>query len=325
MEPISALPTGATLLEYVNGLATTGVRVLPGSDGTYWVAYGDRHVRRLPAFHVGTPSRSEVDRVLRTTGALIATYLAEPDSSRRANAWLYLCSDQDYSHRRLPPAMQRNLRRGLRELTVSSLSHSDVLAHGGPAFCDTRQRNGLNDGTLVGFRRYFGDHIDLPGEAYLGAWRTGQLTAFIMILQVDDWAELNCYSMSSMLEYRPNDVLMHLTLSHYLSERRYRVVSYGVSSLQTRSNAAGLHRFKEKVGFNPTLVHRAFVLHPTLRLFANPVTIAAAHWTVSRALQFRPLDRRLQKVEGMLASLRGTTRMVGQAEEPRSEVSLSEP
>src|SRR5689334_7750320 len=79
MKPISALPTGATLLEYVKGLAATGLRVLPGSDGTYWVAYGDRHVRRLPAFHVGTPSQSEVDRVLRTTGALIATYLAEPD------------------------------------------------------------------------------------------------------------------------------------------------------------------------------------------------------------------------------------------------------
>src|SRR5688572_29857186 len=69
--PISStigLPAAATLSAYVGALRADGVTVVTGSAGTYWVASGGV-ARRLPMFHVGTPEREEVDRVLRTTGA----------------------------------------------------------------------------------------------------------------------------------------------------------------------------------------------------------------------------------------------------------------
>jgi hypothetical protein len=317
LRPALSLPARATLLEYVDDLRATGVRVHPGSDGTYWAAFRDRVVRRLPTFHEATPDPAEVDRALRSTGALIASYLAEPDTQHAANAWLYLCEDHDYSLATRAPAMQRNVRRALRDLTIAPLTVTELLAHGGPAFCDTRRRNGLDDGTLIRFRRYFAYRINRPGRAFLGAWRDGQLAAFLTIVHVDDWAELGCFSMSSMLGYRPNDALMYAVLTEYLAGRRCRVVSYGLSSIQARTSAAGLHRFKRKVGFHPSRVHRAFVLHPALRPFANRLTLRLAHRAVNGVLRIRPRDRRLKKLGGMLACMLGATWMMRAAEPGR--------
>jgi hypothetical protein len=307
-----SLPDGSTQAAYVDYLRATGVHVSPGSQGTYWASFGDRVAWRLPMFHVGTPDPSEVDHAVGATGALAATYLVEPSERHAANAWLYLCSDQGYSLDKRPPEMQRNVRRAMRELTIAPLSPAEVLAHGASAFCDTRQRNGLDDGTPEHFRREFLSHVHRPGRAYLGAWKNGQLVAFLTILQVDDWMEFEfgCFSMTASLPYRPNELLIHLALSKYLLERKCRVVNYGLSSIQAQSSAAGLHRFKRKVGFQPRPVHRAFVLHPLLRPMANRATLRAAHWIVNGALRVKPRNRRLKLLDGMLACMLGATWMM---------------
>jgi hypothetical protein len=312
-----SLPAGVTLREHVDGLQASGVGACAGSNGTYWIA-SSGIVRRLPTFDVGTPAWGEVDHVLRTTGALVATYVTEPDEDHLANAWLYLCSDRGYSVPSLAPAMRRNLRRASRELVIAPLTGRELLAQGTVAFCDTRRRSGLNDGTADGFRRHFASRIDGPGGEYVGAWKGDQLAAFAAIARVDDWAELSCFSMTSMLQYRPNDALMYAVLSLCLADRSCRVVSYGLSSLQARSNAAGLHRFKLKVGFSPYRVHRVFVFHPSVRPVANRVTLTAAHWAANRALQVCPRDRRLKKLGGMLACMLGQTSMMYAAERPEA-------
>jgi hypothetical protein len=309
-QPVSGLPRAATLHEYVAGLRAGGVAVFQGDHGSYWVSSAERVVRRLPTFDLRVPSPSEVDEALAATGGLVASYVTEPDDRDPGNAWLYLCGDRDYSLQCRPPAMQRNVRRAMRELAISALSPIDLMAHGGRAFCDTRRRNRLDDGTLNGFYRYFEHRIARPGWAYLGAWKNGQLAAFVTIMRVDDWAELGSFSMNSMLGYRPNDALLYVTLSNYLAMPNCRVVSYGLSSIQPGCGTGGLHRFKLKVGFHPKRVHRAFVLHPSVRPFANCVTLAAAHSTVNAALRIQPRNRRLKKLGGMLACMLGVPSMV---------------
>jgi hypothetical protein len=312
-----SLPDGCSLSTYVDYLRATGFHVSPGSQGTYWASFGDRVAWRLPMFCVGTPDRSEVDHAIRATGTLAATYLMEPAERHAANAWLYLCGEQGYSLEMRPPEMQRNVRRAMRELTITPLSPEEVLTHGAPPFCDTRERNGLDDGTPDHFRRDFRSHVHRPGRAYLGAWKNGQLVAFLTILHVDDWMELEfgCFSMTAALTYRPNELLMHLALSKYLLERKCRIVNYGLSSIQAQSGAAGLHRFKRKIGFLPRPVHRAFVLHPLLRPLANRATLTVAHGLVNGALRLKPRNRRLKQMGGMLACMLGATWMMRAAGE----------
>lgn len=302
-----ALPAGATLRQYAESLQAAGVRVVPGSQGTFWAAAADRVLWRVPIFHVGVPSAPEVDRALRLTRAIVASYVVEPDAQNPANAWLYLCSDHDYALGARVPSMRRNVRRAMRDLSIRVVTPAELRAHGGRAFCDTRRRTGLDDGTPRGFERYFAFRggVAGPGRTYLGAWKDEQLAAFVTIVHVDDWVELCCFSMDSMLQHRPNDALLYAALSHYVTARNCRVVSYGLSSIQAISNAAGLHRFKRKIGFETRPVHRAFVLHPSLRALASRGAVRAVHCAASAALRFRPRNVGLKKIEGVLTCMLG--------------------
>lgn len=263
-----------SIAEYATELARSGTRVLPGAAGTFWTGCEPCALVRYPTFHLAPPTPSEVRQSLWRGRAAVLSYLLEPDELHPANVWLYLCTDRGYALKKLTPAMRRNVRRGFRELRITAITSDELLSYGMQAFCDTRRRVDLNDGTPEEFRRRFTLRARCPGHVFLGAWREDKLAAFLSITEVDDWAEIEgCFSVDSLLNFRPNDALMFSVLTHYLVERSCRVVSYGVSSIQAESNEAGLHTFKTKVGFEAKPVYRAFVLHPLLRPFANRLTL----------------------------------------------------
>jgi hypothetical protein len=296
-----------SMKEHAANQARSGVRILQGSQGTIWAKYESWAFMRIPTFHQMSPDPHEVHQVLWHGRTAIATYLLEPDDYHPANAWLYVCTDRSYTLENLPPPMRRNVRRGLKELVIAPLTSEQLLTHGVQAFCDTRRRSGLSDGTPEGFRERFTARIRSPEHVFLGAWKENLLAAFLSLTEVEDWVEIEgSFSTDDLLQYRPNDTLMYYALSHYLVEGSCRVVSYGLSSLQTESNATGLHTFKTKVGFEARPVHRAFELHPFLRPFANRVMLRS----INAVRHFRPQDRRLKKAGGVLACLLGNTNMM---------------
>jgi hypothetical protein len=304
-----------SITEYAQGLARSGVQILPGATGTFWTRHESGAMVRRPTFHIGPPAPDEVREVLWRGRAAVASYLLEPDERHPVNAWLYLCTDQTYALEKLRREVRKNVRRGLRELRITPLTADQVLAHGTQAFCEARRRNGLSDGTPEEFRRRFTAEARLPQVVFLGAWKDNQLAAFMSNIEVDDWADIGCYSMDALRHYKPNDTLVYSALTHYLVERKCRLVTYGLSSIQAESNVAGLHRFKTQLGFEARPMHRAFVSHPLLRPFVNRVTL----WGVNTALQFRPGDRRLKKAGGVLACMLGDTSAAEAATESTSD------
>jgi len=291
----------ASITEYATSLKRSGVHVVPGEVGTFWVRHESGAMVRFPKFHLAPPPAQDVQQTLWHGRAAIVSYLLEPDESHPANAWLYLCTDRAYALEKLTANARRDVRRGLRELKITPLTAEQLLAHGFPAFRDTRRRNGLNDGTIEEFRRWFNGLAKIPEIVYLAAWKDKQLAAFADITEVDDWADFGCFSMDSLRRYTPNDALVYTVLSRYLIERKCRLVSYGLSSVQNESNAAGLHKFKLKLGFEARAVHRAFVPHPLMRPLFNRWTL----WGVSTMLRFKPGERHLRKAQGVLASICG--------------------
>lgn len=294
-----------SITEYAADRARTGFRILTAGSDTFWISFGFGAMMRIPIFHLVPPASDELQQVLWHGPATVASYLMEPDECHPANTWLYLCTDQTYALDKLAPEMRRNVRRGLRELMIAPLTYDQLLAHGAQAFCDTRNRVGLNDGTLEEFHQRFTARR-LPEVAILGAWRDNQLAGFLSITEVDDWVDITGnFSMDTLREYRPSDTLVYSALSHYLVERKCRLVTYTMSSIETNSNTAGLHRYKKKVGFEARPVHRAFVPHPLLQPLANRLTL----WSVNKALRFMPGDLRLKKASGVLANMLGDTRL----------------
>jgi hypothetical protein len=290
------------LAEYADELARSGVPIVGLTDDDFWMGYESWALMRMPAFSAGEPDRQRLDTILRSTRAIVATYLLDPDADHPANAWLYVCRDPEYSIEKLAPAMRRNVRRGLRELRIAPAAPEDVLADGFQAFTDTRARVGVSDGTHENFIKWFTPKGRYQSHTFLGAWHGRDLVAYLSITSVEDWVEIEgCYSANAALDLRPNDTLMATALNDCLVNRRSRLVSYGLSSIQSESNAEGLHRFKTKVGFDAMPMHRAFVVHPLVRPFVNDLAYRCVHGL----LTLRPANRVLKKCDGVLAAVLG--------------------
>lgn len=290
--------------EYVSALARNGTKVLPGARGTFWVQYECYAMMRGPTFDLTPPSREELQRVLRRGRTALATYLILPDESHPANAWLYVCRNKSYCLEKLGVSARRDARRADRSLRIEFLDWQTVMAHGFTAFSETRSRVGLSDGTVAQFDNRFSRFSRNPFHYAVGAWRNDALVAFMSLVVVDDWVEIEgSFSTDGTRACCPNDGLAHFVLNHFLVERQFNTVSYGLSSIQDTPHIDGLHAYKKKVGFEPQPVHRAFILHPLLRPFANPLTLRGAY-AVSRVLS---QNRLMKKASGVLEALAETS------------------
>lgn len=286
-----------SLSDYLADLEQRGFRILRGRNGTFWVRHEIGAMVRVPTFSLVPPSPREVNEVFWKGRALCISFILEADEQHPQNAWLYISSDRTYSLRGLGKGTKWSIKHGLQHLRTGLVESRDLLKHGMQAFCDTRKRVGLSDGTPEEFKRRFGLREGVAGHVFFGAWYQDQLVAFLSMTDVDDWLEIEgSFSMTDFLKYHPNDSLLFSALNHYLVEGGKSIVSYGLSSIQASGNEAGLHAFKTKIGFEARPVHRVFKLHPLLRPFANNLTL----WGLHMGLRFIPGNRLLKKAEGVL-------------------------
>lgn len=287
-----------TLEEHLQALYSDKRAFSKGSQETFWVRYERWSALRVPVFALNAPTQAELRQALRR--ALVVSYLQLPSAAQPANTVVYLCRDHAYTLDKLPAAMRRNVRRGMSALTIQPLSTETVLQQGYPAYADTRQRIGLSDFDRHSFESRFLARARSPANVYLGAWLDKRLIAFLSITEVADWVEFeSLFSCTDTLEYRPNDTLLYKALHYYLVESPRALVSYGIRSVQSQAEE-GLHQFKLKVGFEACAVHRAFVMHPSVRPFINGLS----HALLRHLLRRFPKNRLLRKAEGLVTTLR---------------------
>jgi hypothetical protein len=235
----------------------------------------------------------------------VATYVRLPDALHPPNAWLYVCEDQGYSLEKLSSPARRDVRRALRAFRFEFVDHWKLLEAGVKCFCDTRKRVGLSGGTPEVFCKTYENFGRNPGQKILGAWAGDCLAAYLTLTVVDDWVDIFPYAADEHLRNCPNNGLIHVCLEHFLVERRFRLVNYGLSSIQEMSKAVGLHAFKKKVGFEARPVHRAFVFHPFVRPLVGMPSLVGLR--VCR--QLFPQNLMLRKATGILAAFLGSNPM----------------
>jgi hypothetical protein len=113
------------------------------------------------------------------------------------------------------------------------------------------------------------------------------------------------YSANEHLSHRPVNGLVHNVFEHFLVERKFRVVSFGLSSIQEESNSVGLHSFKKRIGCVCRPVHRAVAFHPLLAPLANSISL----WGLRRIRRLWPGHPAIRKAAGILAAHLGANPM----------------
>ena len=297
-----------SLTDYASELAEAGTQVLGRTEADFWIRYESWALMRIPTFATGRASPGcSLQAAVAGAGLRGKLPTGAGSDSPRQRVAVRVHGSRLFS-RKAGAGCRRNVRRGSRELRIEPVTTDRLLATGFQAFNDTRGRVGVSDGTREVFNQRFASRGKCRGHVFLGAWHGQELVAFLSITEVDDWAEIEgCFSSNAALGMRPNDTLMIAALTDYLAVRRCRLVSYGLSSIQAVSTAAGLHEFKTKVGFQAKPVHRAFVTHPLFRPLVNGVTQRC----VSALLTLAPSNRLLKKCDGMLLTMLGKRTLVG--------------
>jgi hypothetical protein len=252
---------------------------------------------RLPGFSTEPVSEQEARHLLKRGRAGGMSFLLEPGPQHVANAWLYVCRNRSYALDKLANEVRRHIRRAQNALRIQPLEWKTLMENGFAAYSDTRARLGLSDGSLANFRERFDAFSSCPGHYAVGAWQGESLVAFVTLMVVDDWVTLEgSFSVSAALAQRPNNGLAHYVLDHFLVQQGFETVCFGASSIQEGAQHSGLHDYKRKIGFEAKPVHRAFMIHPVLRPFANRVTLRC----MKIALRLKPGNRRIAKGIGAL-------------------------
>jgi hypothetical protein len=283
---------------YFHSLQADGPAPYPGSAGTFWQRHESISMVRFPLVELTPPSPAEIRRVLWRAPAAAAEFLAPVAPGRPGNSVLYTARRED-----LPLALstqaRQNIRRAERELTFEFIDATTLRAHGVAAFCETRTRIGLSDGTPAHFELY-AQSYDRIGRHFLAAWHDGVLVAFLALTVVDDYVYVEgSFSLTEARILRPNDGLAATVFEHFLEGGRCQAVSYGLASLRQQGEACGLHRFKINIGLTATPVRRCFAVHPLLRPGVNRLSLKSTEKLVTAY----PGSRAFRKASHVLHAL----------------------
>lgn len=297
-QPATSAP--ASLSHYAQALAKNGQRSLPGTGDSLWLRSETLAMIRFPTFKMARPSLAEIRHVLWKAPAAVVSYVVDPDEHHPANTLLYVCQNQSYDIEKLSKPARRDVRRALRNLEIGAVDWRVVLDKGTRAFSDTVTRLGLSNNSPKDFRRRYGQFSRNPYHKVVGAWKEDSLVAFMTLIVVGDWVEIEgSFFSDAYKRFCPSNGLVHYVLDYYLAQCKFKTVSYGMRSVQEGDEKSGLHAYKTKVGFEARPAHRVFVVHPLLRLVVNRLMLKG----INAALRVRPGDRRLRKAAGMLSAL----------------------
>ncbi len=294
---------GGTLQDLVHHLAAGGEPCATTAAGTQaWIQYPRGVLLRFPLDCPEPVDAKVCASLLGRRGVRVLNYLVVPDEWHPANCVHYVSADGGYELGKLDRQARQNVRRGLKSFELRLCTWEEWATKGLAAFAETEARHGYvaEEGA---FRCMVARWKDQPFHEIWGAWREGELAAWLTVLKIDDWAMVDLVrSRTDALSGRPNNALLYLASRRALVEERRRYVTLGTSSLQLGADEQSMHRYKVDMGYQAVPVHRVFVV-PTL---ARPLLEARAMSRVwDRLSRAFPASGPLRKLAGMSQLISG--------------------
>jgi hypothetical protein len=201
----------------------------------------------------------------------------------------------DYTLDSLDRRSRQNIRKGLKNCQVETISFERLAEEGWLLEKDTADRQGrqLKIDKNVWRRRYMAA-ADLPGFEAWGALANGNLVASLFTIQVEDCCEMisqQCHR--DYLNARVNNALSFVVTRTMINRTEIKSVFY---SLQSLNAPASVDQFKFRMGYTAKPVRQRVVFRPTLAPFINK----ASHAIIKRLSERRPNNPFLSKAKGML-------------------------
>ncbi len=270
-----------------------GERVLR-SPSAHWHEVQRGVVLSFPYHRLINPDAVEL-RGLFKAHRLRAVRYPTPVEAFGFDSTLELNTRGDYDLAHLAATARRQTKQGLAACEVRRLGFDELERKGLPLAQQTAERQKLDTAYAdpAYWRRFCRAGGAVPDAHAWGALCDGELAAFLVSVNVDDW--VNCiYTASSRahLDKRPNNALLYAASRHFLVEQGKRVC-YGLGSLE---HLPQLDHFKRQMAWTLQPIKQRLV-------FSRPL---GAAFTLAREPVLRGMERlfprsyTVRKVVGMI-------------------------
>ncbi len=279
---------------FAEWLRRQGHRVVRTAS-SYWHRSGPAAYEAFPQHWLIQPSESELLQVLRKERAICLRYSAPLSAPLGRLSYHTVYEKPTYGLEDLGQWARKNLRRGLKNCVVESISFERFAEEGWKLRLDTLDRQGRRLNVTHGtWRTQWLAATDLCGFEAWAAIVHGQLAATLITLQMDDC----CYfihqqSHRDYLNLHINNALTFEITRKIISRPCIHSIFYG---LQSPDAPPSVDEFKLRMGYTAKPVRQRVIFHPLLSPFAN----AISHAVLKSLVNLRPGVRTLVKAEGLV-------------------------
>jgi hypothetical protein len=295
---------GGTLNDFLEYLKHNGQPHAITAQGTQlWYPDIRGELIRLPIECVEAVNREVVRDLLRHHGTWVVSYLLAGDKNHQANCFSYVCRNPNYKLEELGTNARRDVRRGFRSFEIRLCTWDELAEKGFAAEIDTDTRHGYTKPSSNDLKLMVQRQRKFPFFEIFGAWQGDNLTAWLQVIKIDDWALINMVrSCNASLRLCPNNALLYAATKRLLVDEKRKYLSYGLSGSRTNIDRLSMHKYKIRMGYEALPRHRVFVTHPVLRpLLASHF----ASWLWEKAASAMPRFVFLLRIAGMSQQISG--------------------
>lgn len=218
------------------------------SKNAWWYEVQPRVLLSFPYYKLVEPQEEEIADLMQEHKLRVIRY-PTPLNSFGFVSTLAINTNPDYDLSCQHQKARNQTRRGMENCVVEEVDFAYLIEKGLILNQDTAKRQGRE--SQYADPAYWRGYCE-AAEATLGvsAWAAlvdGQLAAFLVAIEIDDWVEwVVNHSLSALLNKYPNNALVFQAAQHFFQRKACKGICYGLGSLESTPH---LDHFKQRMGW----------------------------------------------------------------------------
>ncbi len=217
------------------------------SESSWWHEVQPGVLLSFPYHRLIQPSEDEVKELFEKH-KLRAVRYPTPLSSFGFPSTVAINTDRDYDLHCQYRKARNHTRRGIKSCVVKQIDFSYLIENGIPLNKDTSERQGRHSQYAEAdyWSKYCTAAQATSGVSAWGAFVDGELAAFLVAIEVDEWVEwVVNHSITAFRKQSPNNALVLFAAQHFF-KKGCKGICYGLGSLEPTPD---LDHFKRRMGW----------------------------------------------------------------------------
>jgi hypothetical protein len=252
--------------EFLERLGQRTVR----SESAWWHEVQPGVLLSFPYHRLIQPSEDEVDELFGRYRLRVVRY-PMPLSSFGFLSTVAINTNRDYDLSCQHQKARNQTRRGMENCVVEEVDPNYLAENALRLNQETARRQGRKSQYADPdyWRKYCKATQATSGVSAWGAFVDGRLAAFLVAIEVDNWAEwVVNHSSTALLKKYPNNALVFRAAQHFFQKKGCEGICYGLGSLEATPH---LDHFKERMGWTLLPIKQRLVLSKKVHYASLPI------------------------------------------------------